>query len=235
MTVDIVFAAWNRREFTEFSLEILLRNTDWSLVSNLIIYDDGSEDGAYEYLRDVALPDSFDQAGTLCFFFQTAKRSPTAIMNDYVAKYGERVDLFAKIDNDIAVPPGWLETSLGVMEASPELDLLGLAAGWTGVKDGEPGWEPTSHIGGVGLMRVEAFRSRAPIEADGRYGFTQFQEGDDSLVRGWITPDVLAVQLDLVPAEPWASLSAEYIERGWQRRWPPYEDPTLWQWIEEKR
>lgn len=235
MTVDIVFVAYNRLEFTRFAFETLLCNTDWSLVSNLVIYDDGSEDGTYEWLRDTEMPDAFDRAPTNCFFYQTALRSPTAIMNHYLNPLKGSADIFAKIDNDIAVPPGWLETSLAIMEASPELDLLGLAAGWTGVKEGEPGWEPTSHIGGVGLMRVEAFRSRPPLVPNGRYGFTEFQEGDDTLVRGWITPDVLAVQLDLIPDEPWRSLSEEYIALGWQRRWPPYEDPTLWKWIEEER
>lgn len=225
-TVEILFLAFNRLEFTRLSFECLRRNTAWERVGCCVAYDDGSEDGTAEYLE--AALRTLPVAAELR---RTNLRSPPAIMNDYLE--ATEAEAFAKIDNDIALPPGWLEASLAVLDASPELELLGLAAGWTGVREGEPGWMPASHIGGVGLMRTSAFRERPRIPADGRMGFTQWQDEHDPM-RGWIVPDVLAVQLDLVPAEPWASLSAGYVQRGWQREWPPYQDPTLWDWIEDE-
>lgn len=46
-------------------------------------------------------------------------------MNDYVAR-ADPADVVAKIDNDVIVPPGWLDACHAVMEAHPDLDLLGI-------------------------------------------------------------------------------------------------------------
>jgi glycosyltransferase involved in cell wall biosynthesis len=230
MTVDVLFCSWNRLAFTMASFEALLANTDWSLVRRLHVYDDGSIDGTLEYLagRIHQCP------GAYVLHEDENQGSPVATMNAYLAHADS--DYFAKVDNDIAMPPHWLEDALERLahleEAGHPLDLLGLAAGWTGTNPGDAlGYEPTTHIGGVGLMRTRAFAGRLPMRAEGRQGFTQWQHEHEPRA-GWIVPDVQAVQLDLVPAEPWASLSASYIDLGWQRRWPPYDEHAdHWKWV----
>lgn len=198
----------------------------------LIVYDDASEDGTLDYLasRIHQCPGSYvlhDEGGL---------GSPVAVMADYLERHSAGADWFAKVDNDIAMPAGWLDETLkvaGTVRDEFPLDLLGLAAGWTG--DNRKvgcGWEHTSHIGGVGLMRVGAFEGR-PLGWEGRQGFTQWQHAHP-IHAGWIIPDVQAVQLDLVPAEPYAELSEMYIELGWQRRWPPYAgEADHWKWVVE--
>jgi hypothetical protein len=238
LTVDLIYCAWNRLDYTRCSFEWLLENTEWESVRRLHVYDDGSVDGTADYLasRIHQCPGAYVLHET-----EPAKMtgSPVAAMNDYLAGHAAGADWFAKVDNDIAMPAGWLGDALAVAAAArPEfpLDLLGLASGWTGhARPGYGrgiGWEHASHIGGVGLMRVAAFTpARMPIGYEGRQGFTQWQHRHE-VKAGWITPDVEAVQLDLVPAEPWTTLGNGYRAKGWQRRWPQYaHEADHWRWI----
>lgn len=224
MSVDVLYLSWNRLGFTEVSFRLLIENTNWDLVDRLVIYDDESDDGTYEFLDEMLRPQTTIEKTELV---RLKLGSPVRVMNRYLER--TEADWFAKIDNDIAVPPGWLEELLGVVERNPEIELLGMEAGRTGYPgsaggegstwEGPRGFVDGSHIGGVGLMRVEAFKTRPAISARGRFGFTQWQD-HYRLVRGWICPDLMVPQLDRVPIEPYASLSAEYDALGWQRPWP---------------
>ncbi len=235
MTVDVVYCAWNRRAYTERSFELLLQNTCWDRVRRLHVYDDASTDGTDEYLasRIHQCPGSYVLHETER---DQATGSPVAAMNDYLAAHAGGADWFAKVDNDIAMPPHWLEDATDRLahldECGHRIDLLGLASGWTGTNPGDAvGYEPSTHIGGVGVMRVGAFEGRLPIGYEGRQGFTQWQHRYD-VHAGWIVPDVQAVQLDLVPAEPWKGLGDSYRQKGWQRRWPQYAaDADHWKWV----
>ncbi len=225
--VEILYPAWNRLAFTRTSFQLLIANTDWALVDRLVVYDDGSTDGTLHYLRD-----AITRVPGIAELRVTSLRSPVAIMLDYI----ERTDaeIVAKIDNDIAVPPGWLQPALEVLELNPQLDLLGLAAGWTGnpaTNGASYGFQAASHIGGVGVMRTSAFRRFKGLEANGRFGFTEWQH-ETAVKSGWITPDINAVQLDLIADEPWADLARRYVVRGWSRKWPPYDKASSSWWAE---
>lgn len=228
--VDVIYLAWNRLEFTRATFEALIANTDWSLVRRLTVYDDGSTDHTREYL-DEALRRVPVQHG-LC---RLGFKSPVKTMIHYLKSPSS--PMFAKLDNDIAVPAGWLDALMGVMERSPELEILGMQAGFGGGLpaadfDGVYGYEPADHIGGVGLMRVAAFDRPPVMHADGRFGFTAWQERSGATI-GWITPELACPQMDLLPIEPWRSLSERYKDAGWQRGWPPYNHAShaYWDWL----
>lgn len=241
MTIDIVYVAWNRLDFTSATWAWLLAHTDWTKVNRLIVYDDGSEDGTLEFLREQVERLDGMNGGTVAELRVGDFRSPVAVMNHYLQT--SEADLFAKIDNDIAVPGGWLEAMLSVMLAEPAIELLGMEAGMIELAgrdgkewDGVYRFEPSSHIGGVGLMRVAAFRDRPPLPSRGRFGFTEWQNRYEP-VRGWIRPDLFVPQLDRIPEEPWRSLSGTYIDNGWQRWWPAYSEKWMepyWEWTREK-
>lgn len=178
---------------------------------------------------------------------------PVAAMNRLLAQPG--TEIFAKIDNDTIVPPGWLEQCVAVMEAHPELDLLGIEppasrtpAPW-GRKMSDPesrttasaGYARCEMIGGIGLFRRRAFEGRAPMrprEKNGVGGFSDWQTNHPAVVKGWIVPPLNVFLLDRLPIEPWASLSKTYIAKGWQRPWTNYkpQDHGLWDWwLEQER
>lgn len=226
--IDILYLAYNRLEFTSRSFDYLLRHTDWNLVDRLIVYDDGSDDGTQELLRD-----RHREAPVESELRVSDLRSPPAIMNHYLAT--AEAERFAKIDNDICVPKKWLNELAAVMDAEPRIELLGMEAGMVAMpgRDGVPEvggpyrFEPGSHIGGVGLMRADAFRSRPAIPSRGRFGFTEWQSRYEP-VRGWIYPDLFCPSLDRIPEEPFVSLAEEYVELGWSRPWPSYSE----RWME---
>jgi glycosyltransferase involved in cell wall biosynthesis len=233
--IEILYLAWNRLEFTKASFRTLLANTHWRYVSRVIVYDDGSEDGTAEFLEQAGktLPvEGFE-------FRQVNFNAPAATMNDYLAL--TEAETFVKIDNDIALPPTWLKTLVKVADDCPNYDLYGIEAGQNSPPERPPRRGHTAqtarHIGGVGLMRVEAFRRRMPIPASlgkrSRDGFTIWQYRQRPMPC-WVVPDLRVVQLDRIPEEPWMSLRAEYVERGWQREWEFYEPNGRywWEWLD---
>jgi glycosyltransferase involved in cell wall biosynthesis len=244
--IDVLYLTWNRREFTRFSLQKLLNNTDWSLVDRLIVHDDGSDrdEGTVALVNDM-LHDQKPKVEVIVKARPWDVRfgSPPAVMNWYVENYGDS-ERFAKIDSDIVVPPGWLEALLSVVKKNPHVELLGMEAGRMGPPghNGAPwdwdrpnngyDFEKGQHIGGVGLMKTESFRIRPKlIEGEGRFGFTEWQH-EYKPVRGWITPDLLVSELSRIPFEPWVSLTSQYVERDWEREWPKYHErwDYWWSW-----
>jgi glycosyltransferase involved in cell wall biosynthesis len=235
MKVEILFTAWNRRAFTEVSFELLKRNTDWSKVSRLVVYDDGSTDGTRRYLakagKDIEVPAFELRDG--------GWHSTGATMNDFVAL--TEAEAFVKVDNDIAMPPGWLERVTAAWYRNQEYELVGMEAAWNGAYQGKQppnryAIVPARHIGGVGLMRTDAFTHRRAVPLslgkNGRAGFTIWQHRHHPRA-GWLNPDVPNVQLDKIPDEPWATLSRQYVEEGWARSWDPYlpDMKGWWEWL----
>lgn len=231
--IDILYVAHNRLEMTRESFEALLANTDWSEVSQLLIADDLSEDGTYEYLDEAMerVPEMTD-VGIIHERFG----GPVAAMNRYLDCHSEGVQTFAKIDNDFVVCPGWLGDMLKTLTLNPGLDILGFEP-----FVGEPTMPPFArtiqdapHIGGKGLIRLRTFSHCRPRPSgqNGYFGFTEFQTKHPHLTKAWVYPDLPCFGLDQLPFEPWVSLTQEYVERGWQRFWPPYDARATgyWDW-----
>lgn len=240
MVVDVLYCAWNRLEFTTATWAWMIAHTNWDHVARLVVYDDGSEDGTLEFLREQV--DQLDgmNGGLVAELRVGDFRAPGAVMNHYIAT--SQADYFAKIDNDIALPGGWLEALLSVAVKNRSLELLGMEAGMVelagrdGKKwDGHYGFEECTNIGGVGLMRVDAFKGRPQIatRAGSRFGFTEWQQRW-KLSRGWIVPDIHCPQLDRLPFDPWRNLAAQYVNDGWSRPWPAYDPKWMkpyWEWL----
>ena len=232
MSLDVLYLSRNRREFTAFTFAKLIENTNWDLVDRLIVYDDSSTDGALEEItsRIEAVPVPYEMRGH-------SFGSPVKVMNDYIST--TEADRFAKIDNDLVVPPAWLDRMTRRHGPATRTSiLLGMESPFMGPPhldwDGSYTWTPWKHIGGIGLMRTDFFRQTGPMDADGYHGFTghQWKYGPR---RGWITPDLMVCLLDRAPIEPWMSLSEEYARRNWQRRWRtmPIEYSCYWDWFSE--
>ena len=233
--IEILFTCWNRLEFTKASFTLLKRNTNWRHVSRLVVYDDLSVDGTREWIAeagmDIPVPGFEVRNG--------GWHSTGATMNDFIAL--TQSEAFVKVDNDIAMPPEWLDILLVVAERNPDYEIIGVEAGWTGRK--KPRMDPelykimaADHIGGIGYMRTDAFTRRRPIPLslgkNGRAGFTIWQHKEKPMV-GWMSPDLEVVQFDRIPEEPWLTYAKRYCEEGWSRRWDPYHRDMhyWWDWI----
>lgn len=241
MITDVLYVAWDRYEFTRFSFEQLLANTNWDLVRDLHVYDDGSTDGTREFLLD-----TISQLEDMrVVFHETELGSPVAVMNDYIA--GADSDRFAKIDNDIVVPPGWLEALSQTMDAYPHVEILGMEAGRMGVPyrdginwDGVHTVEEARWIGGIGLIRTATLGGRPRMNPNGRFGWTEWQREYSSNRIAWIKPDLAITELSRVPLEPWLSVSETYravevkdLRRPdvLERDWPRYHEKWCeWYW-----
>lgn len=223
--IEIFYLAHNRLEFTKASIAALIANTNWSKVSKLVIYDDGSTDGTAEFLARRKYP-------VLAEMRRGIFRSPVNIMNDYLFHSRPAVQIFCKLDSDTMVPPGWLDDCRPVMSRHPELGLLGIEAfNPVAPPPAERSYTPAVHIGGIGMMRTEAFMD--PMIASRRFfGFTSWQTRHEELRKGWVNPSLPVFLLDHLPREPWRSLTREYIAKGWQREWGPYDEKSseLWSW-----
>lgn len=259
--IDILYLTHNRREFTEHSLAALGNNTNWDLVRYVYFYDDQSTDGTQHLLGVVratrniipSRESMWDGDELRAAVISRPLGGPVAIMNHYLSQPGG-ADIFAKIDNDVILPPGWLDQSLEVMRKFPELDLLGIEppasrtpAPWRngGAKVEIPeyrqdlnhvGYARCDAIGGIGLMRRSAFAGRPPMQPygpNGVGGFTDWQLRFADVCKGWICPPLKVFLLDRLPFEPWASLSKKYIAEGIQRPWTNYPEGAaseLWDW-----
>jgi len=229
---DLLYLAFNRREFTEITFGWLLENTSWDLVDRLIVYDDGSHDGTREWLRDNirACPQEH-------YLRETRLMSPVAVMNDYVDR--SDAEWFCKVDSDICLPAGWLEAMTSVFD-NHDLELLGMEAGMSGKPDDD--WDgiyrvntDCSHIGGVGMMRPSCVRRYPRPVANGRYGWTESQH-KFKRKSAWICPDLRMASLDKIPVEPFVSLTEKYEGQGnnIQRHWEPYPKEMAdyhWGWF----
>ncbi len=224
--IDVLYLAFNRLEFTRETFPLLLENTDWDLVNELFVIDDGSIDGTCEWLEKAAR-----SAPARVRFLKTAFGSPVEAMAHFIEAAG--APLLAKIDNDTMVPPRWLREAAAVMRAQPGIDMLGIEALRPhDAKAVRRSCSPSPCISGLGLYRRASFTRSRPHACDRWHGFEEWQVAQQPpLGIGWIDPAMPIFLLDRCPFEPWASLTREYVHRGWQRAWQGY-DPrdTLWHW-----
>jgi O-methyltransferase len=225
--VDVMFPACNRLEFTRETFGALVANTDWSLVNELHVYDDGSVDGTRQWLAE-------RMADVPCRsrLVDTRWGSPVMAMGQFIES--ATAPMLAKVDNDAMMPPGWLRDSLDVFARHPNLDLLGIEALYP--VDPKPGiqrtFTPSPWISGLGLYRRRVFQTSRPAAFQKYYGLEEWQQAQGpGLVRGWITPALPVFLLDRCPFEPWLSLTERYIAQGWMRPWRKHDpECALWTW-----
>lgn len=221
--INILYCAYNRLEFTKASFQSLIDNTDWAEVATLHIADDMSTDGTGDWLFEASrdLP--------INVIFERMKlRGPVSATLRHLdlCPPKDDVERFFKADNDLVVPPGWLSELLRVSNLNPGVDVLGISARFGPPVAGfcaDRRVEEARHIGGIGLIRHRMFEVCRPVP-QGLYGWSEFQVRHPENRKGWLTPDIPCFNLDLVDIPEYAALSAEYIERGWQRPWSKYLD-----------
>ena len=225
-TVDLMYLAKNRLAFTQESLRALRQNTNWSLVGNFVLYDDGSTDGTLEFLRE--------QAGEMgAELRQTALGSAVLAQNHFIER--SQADFMAKCDNDAMYPPNWLEIGLGILECHPELQVLCLEE--RGLAGDLPySYQPAIEGDGLFIARGSLFHGKPLPAVIKKYWGWETWMRQHSVTTGWVKPSIPVFLLDRVPIEPWATFSDLYTDRGWQRALGgavlryPMTKAHLWDW-----
>jgi GT2 family glycosyltransferase len=226
-SVDLLYLACNRLEFTKETFTALVANTDWQHIRELVVIDDGSTDGTREWLGD-----NISKVSAPVRLLHTQFGSPVTAMTHFIKSAS--APMLAKTDNDAMLPPGWLRQSLKVMDSHNELTMLGIEAMYP--HDDNPNttrsYTKAEFISGLGLYRREAFAQSQPSAYKKYFGLEEWQMArSNQFIYGWITPAMPVFLLDRFPFDPWRKYSDEYINRGWQRPWPGYpNDSTLWRW-----
>jgi glycosyltransferase involved in cell wall biosynthesis len=227
VTVDLMFLAKNRLEFTRESLHQLCRNTNWSMVDEFVLYDDGSTDGTLEFLQQQAAELGVELR-------QTNLGSAVTCGNHFIQR--SKADFLAKCDNDAMYPPAWLDISFGIMQQFPELQMLCLE---NRNIPGEPpyGYQLAMQGDGLFVVRRDIFKgSDLPAVKDVYWGLEQWMIAH-KIRTGWVSPSIPVFLLDRLPFEPWISLSRQYEAAGWQRKvigavkyYDQQKDSHLWSW-----
>jgi len=226
----VLFLAKNRFAFTQASLLSVLRYTNPELTERVVLVDGGSEDGTKEFLRDICtiydgphiLEFVAGQVGHVCDCFKYV-----------VPSCG--TDFLAKIDNDVVVPPYWMDHCVEILDGNPKISFLGTVARDSKPFDASDEAERSTigvkNIGGVGLFRTKPFKRTMPKGANKYFGFQGFQSQSGGGC-AWVHPNMRCFLLDKVPVEPWRGLTKNYISKGYQRSWQPYKkDPDFWSWF----
>lgn len=228
--VDLLYIACNRLEFTKETFSTLILSTEWDLVRELTVIDDGSTDGTFEFLQE-----AIKRVSASHRLLQTKIGSPSGVTKYFFEN--SVAPILAKLDNDAMYPPGWLTASLDVLERHPELDLLGIEAFYEVVHEQvERHFEPAEFISGLGLYRRRTFERFGMFEPFAKWcGLEEWQQANPGIVRGWLRPSLPVFLLDRIPFNPWSKYSDQYVLKGWQRQWPKYaqdSDVVRWRWPE---
>lgn len=161
--MDLITFTYNRLAYTRAALSTVVENTasyGWEWI-RWIIVENASVDGTREYVR--ALKASHPDID-IELIENDRPRVVAANMNLAIERCS--APFIAKIDNDILVPPFWLESLKRIIDAFPDLAVLG-----GGRYDGaEPfqrdgiGYYAVDNVGGNFLARAEPLECE-PIES----------------------------------------------------------------------
>lgn len=202
--IQILLLVWNRREYTEMTLESVLRCTTYPF--QLTVIDNASDPPTADFLAKWVQ----DHAEVVRSYTRNPVNEglspPTQRFWDQML--GEGRPWWGKIDNDIIFSPGWLERLVEVMEKSPKTAVASVchyprdfereAKKGGIVTEGGISIFPRSHTGGCGyLVRAEAVRAAGKLsDIWGKmFGWSEYQHKLNRL--GWFT----AYAYPLVPVE----------------------------------
>ena len=197
----IILPTWNRVEFTRISINAILKNTDFSLVKNVFVYDNDSRDGTWPLVAFSGFQAKQGKYTCANFCLNEFMREP-AMGN---------VKYLIKIDSDTVVSKGWLnkcDEFLSSDKMIGQLHIRKQSKGKIPVECNEHGGNfiaPVSLIRKFGQFRV---KSRYP----GCQDFGAFVVNE-----GYKRYSIPGITRDLSKKPEYAELVGKYRKQGWMR------------------
>lgn len=116
--IEIAFITWNRLDYTKLALPRLLADPSEDFLVS--VWDNGSEDGTQQYLKD-----EIDDPRVHQVTLSETNVGQVAALNSIWSQ--SSADLVGKVDNDCLITPGWTRTLAAAHADIPE---LGVVACW---------------------------------------------------------------------------------------------------------
>lgn len=221
--ITVIYPMFNRIEYTRLSFPKMihecLQNKD--LIESIFIYDDNSEDGSSEFVKEIV--DKYKKDLNINYIRKKIGNSTFQINNTYKKTESKYL---VKIDNDIVIPTGYFPTLHWLMDKHPTIGFLMMPEcgdfPFIHPKT-ELSINDRSHIGGVGIFRRDIFVKKGDINSEKKFfGFTTYQN-QAKKEQGVRTCELVGSGNMNLDASPVYSMVKEYEECGWGR--------NMWQGI----
>lgn len=150
----IVIPISNRLVFTRLFFIALLKYTDFNLVRLLKVYDNFSEDGSYEYIKNIGLD-----------VVQGHFTNANFCLNEFYSSHKDSdIKYLIKIDNDRIVKKGWLTTCDSFLKNHPETGTLFFCK-----RVGPAYPQYSNQHGGNFITPFSLFKKFGPFPTSGKY------------------------------------------------------------------
>ena len=175
-SLSIVVVTFNRKNFVKACLESLLKTT--SKPYDLIVVDNGSQDGTLEYLRSLGNKIYLVELGQNCGKGKAANIGFSLATGEWLCYF----------DSDIVVPPGWFETIKESYKKIPQVGWLSLPYETTGFKEEDVDFQPAFEeviSGGMVFMRRSLLEELGGFPSDRLYGMMDLEYAKNTRLKGY--------------------------------------------------
>lgn len=123
----LMMVTYNRLDLTKKTLDFLVTNTGYDF--DLVIVDNGSDDGTPEYLsnfRDLNNPEETYLKNMHLIFLE--KNKGIAIGRNIALKKADdlKAEWYCTIDNDVKMPDNWLKDSIDILKINNNFGVIGV-------------------------------------------------------------------------------------------------------------
>jgi len=197
----IVIPTFNRLEFTKQCFNALLQYTDFDLVQKIIVFDNFSEDGTFEFVKKFNFPviqGNFTNSNFCINIFSN-------LYKNLSIKY------LIKLDNDIVVKKNWLSVCSDFLKLHPETGTLFYCK-----RIGPHFPDRSKQHGGIFISPFHLIKKFGLFSASGKYpGCHHFHEFVSK--HGYLRYSLPNLAIDISWSKENINLVKLYVSKNWMR------------------
>lgn len=209
--ITVLYPVHNRLEYTKMSLPRVIEECKNKLVKHFIIFDDNSEKDTVNYINSLNISSIL---GKKYIYKRQKVGNSTGALNYCIEHFNTKY--LYKIDNDILIPKGAIDVMFTEIDRRKRVSFLMMRETAQKPYINRLEVKDASHIGGVGIFRMETLKKRGKINSSGRFfGFTLYQQQciRDFRVKACVLTKCGNTNLDM---SKWSKVK-EYTKKGWSR------------------